>query len=147
MTDKQLAAFSFEAKAVVPFEIEAKPLTSFLPDHIPLSLFPPSHPCSPPSPKESKQAMYAQRYNRCREVAQKKSIRVTSYMDLKKPRDGEQLVDVRMDKHGNTRVHKNTTSSSCFTIDGVVPKNLRSRELWSSKPASGCCSHRTPRRL
>jgi hypothetical protein len=27
-----------------------------------------------------------------------------------------------MDKHGNTRVHKYTTSSSCITIDGVRAK-------------------------
>jgi hypothetical protein len=43
-------------------------------------------------------------------------------MDLKKPRDGERLVDVRMDKHGNTRLHKYTTSSSRVTIDRVRAK-------------------------
>jgi hypothetical protein len=42
-------------------------------------------------------------------------------MDLKKPRDGERLVDVHMDKHGNTRMHKYTTSSR-VTIDGVRAK-------------------------
>jgi hypothetical protein len=43
-------------------------------------------------------------------------------MDLKKPRDGERLVDVRMDKHGNTRVHKYTTFSIRVTIKGVRAK-------------------------
>jgi hypothetical protein len=80
MADKQLVPFSFEAKVVVPFEKEAKPLASLPPDHLPLSLFSPSHPHSPPPPKESKQAMYAQPYDRRREAAQKKPIRVPSYM-------------------------------------------------------------------
>jgi hypothetical protein len=69
MADKQLVPFSFEAKAVVPFEKKAKPLASLPPDHIPLSLFAPSRPCSPPPPKESGQAMYAQLYDRRREAA------------------------------------------------------------------------------
>jgi hypothetical protein len=43
-------------------------------------------------------------------------------MDLKKPRDGERLVDVRMDKQGNTRVHKYTTFSIRVTIKGVRAK-------------------------
>jgi uncharacterized protein (DUF2141 family) len=43
-------------------------------------------------------------------------------MDMKKPRDGERIVDVRMDKHGNTRMLKYTTSSSRVTIDGVRAK-------------------------
>jgi hypothetical protein len=122
MANKQLVPFSFEAKAVVPFEKEAKPLAFLPPDHLPLSLFPLNRPHSLPPPVESKQAMYAQPYDRRREAAQKKSIRVPSYMDLKKPRDGERLVDVRMDKHGNTRVHKYTTSSSRVTTDGVRAK-------------------------
>jgi hypothetical protein len=122
MADKQLVPFSFEAKAVVPFEKEAKPLASLPPDHLPLSLFPPSHPRSPPPPTESRQPMYAQPYDRHREAARKKPIHVPRYMDLKKPRDGEWLVNVRMDKHGNTRVHKYTTSSSRVTIDGVRAK-------------------------
>jgi hypothetical protein len=122
MTDKQLVLFRFEAKAVVPFEKEAKSLASLPPDHLPLSLFPPSRRRSPPPLKERKQVMYAQPYDRRREAAQKKLIRVPSYMDLKKPRDGERLVDVCMDKHGNTRVHKYTTSSSHVTIDGVRAK-------------------------
>jgi hypothetical protein len=94
MADKQLVPFSFEAKAVIPFEKKAKPLASLPPDHIPLSLFPPSRPCSLPPPKESKKAMYTQPYDRRREAARKKPIRVASYMDLKKPRDGERLADV-----------------------------------------------------
>jgi hypothetical protein len=89
MADKQLVPFSFEAKAIVPFEKDANPLASLPPDLNPLSLFPPSRPRSPPPPKESTQAMYAQSYDRRREAAQKKPIRVPSYMDLKKPRDGE----------------------------------------------------------
>ena len=129
MADKQLVPFSFEAKAVVPFEKEAKPLASLPPDHIPLSLFPPSRPRSPPPPKESKQAMYAQPYDHHREAAQKKPICVPSYMDLKKPRDGERLADVRMDKHGNTRVHKYTTSSSRVTIDGVRAKEPQIKRI------------------
>ena len=129
MADKQLVPFSFEAKAVVPFEKEAKPLASLPPDHIPLSLFPASRPRSPPPPNESKQAMYAQPYDRRREAAQKKPIRVPSYMDLKKPRDGERLADVRMDKHGNTRVHKYTTSSSRVTINGVRAKEPQIKRI------------------
>jgi hypothetical protein len=129
MADKQLVPFSFEAKAFVPFEKEAEPLASLPPDHIPLSLFPPSHPRSPLSPKESKQAMYALPYGRRHEAAQKKLIRVPSYMDLKKPRDGERLVDVCMDKHGNTRVHKYTTSSSRVTIDGVRAKEPQIKRI------------------
>jgi hypothetical protein len=129
MADKQLVPFTFEAKAVVPFEKEAKPLASLPPDLSPLSLFPPSCPRSPPPPKESKQAMYAQPYDRRREAAQKKSIRVPSYMDLKKPRDGERLVDVRMDKHGNTRVHKYSTSSRCVTIDRVRAKEPQIKRI------------------
>jgi hypothetical protein len=109
MADKQLVPFSFEAKAVVPFEKEAKLLTSLPPDQLPLSQFLPSHPRSPPPPTESRQAMYAQPYDRRREAAHKKPIRVPSYMDLKKPRDEERLVDVHMDKHCNTRAHKYTT--------------------------------------
>jgi hypothetical protein len=66
--------------------------------------------------------MYAQPYDRHCEAAHKKPTRVPSYMDLKKPRDGERFVDVRMDKHGNTRVHKYTTSSSRVTIDKVHAK-------------------------
>jgi hypothetical protein len=89
MANKQLVPFSFEAKAVVPFAKEAKPLASLLPDHSLLSLFPPSRPRSPPPPTESRQAMYTQSYDRRREAAQKKPIRVPSYMDMKKPRDGE----------------------------------------------------------
>jgi translation initiation factor 2B subunit (eIF-2B alpha/beta/delta family) len=50
-------------------------------------------------------------------------------MDLKKPRDGERLVDERMDKHGNTRVHKYTTSSSRFTIDGVRAKEPQIKRI------------------
>jgi hypothetical protein len=65
--------------------------------------------------------MYAQPYNWRREEAQKKSIRVP-YMDLNKPRDGERLIHVHLDKHGNTRVHKYTTFSSRVTIDGVRAK-------------------------
>jgi hypothetical protein len=53
--------------------------------------------------------MYAQPYDHRREAAHKKPIRVPSYMDLKKPRDEERLVDVHMDKHCNTRAHKYTT--------------------------------------
>jgi type IV secretory pathway VirB10-like protein len=122
MANKQLVPFSFEVKAVVPFEKEVKPLASLPPDHSLLSLFPPSHPRSPPPPTESRQTMYAQPYDRRCKAAQKKPIRVPSYMDLKKPRDGEQLIDVCMDKHGNTRVHKYTTSSSRVTINGVRAK-------------------------
>jgi hypothetical protein len=129
MADKQLVPFSFEAKAVVPFEKEAKLLASLPPDHSLLSLFPLSCPRSPPSPTESKQAMYTQSYNHRREAAQKKPIRVPSYMDLKKPRDGERLVDVRMDKHGNTRVHKYTTSSSRVTIDEVRAKEPQIKRI------------------
>jgi hypothetical protein len=140
MAEKQLVPFSFEDKVVVPFEKKAKPLASLPPDHLPLLLFLPSRPRSPPPPTESRQALYAYSYDRRREAAQKKPICVPSYMDLKKPREGERLVDVRMDKHGNTRVHKYTTSSSC------VPKNLRSREFRSSKPASICRRNRRPRR-
>jgi hypothetical protein len=43
-------------------------------------------------------------------------------MDLKIPKDGERVAEVRMDKHSNTKVHKYTTSSSCVTIDGVRAK-------------------------
>jgi hypothetical protein len=50
-------------------------------------------------------------------------------MDLKKPRDGERLVDVRMDKHGNTRVHKYTTSSSRVTIDEVRAKEPQIKRI------------------
>jgi hypothetical protein len=50
-------------------------------------------------------------------------------MDLKKPRDGERLTDVRMDKHGNTRVHKYTTSSSRVTIDGVHAKEPQIKRI------------------
>jgi hypothetical protein len=89
MADKQLVPFSFEAKAVVPFEKEVKPLAFLPPDLRPLSLFPPSHPCSLPPPKERKQEMYAQSSNRRHEAAQKKPIRVPSYMDLKIPKNGE----------------------------------------------------------
>jgi hypothetical protein len=129
MADKQLVPFSFEAKAVVPFEKEAKPLASLPPDHIPLSLFPPSYPRFPPPPKESRKAMYAQPYDPRREAAQKKSIRVPSYMDLKKSRDRERLADVCMDRHGNTRVHKYTTSSSHVTIDGVRAKEPQIKRI------------------
>jgi hypothetical protein len=122
MADKQLVPFSFEAKAVVPFEKEEKPLAFLPPDLSPLSLFPPSRPCSPPPLKESRHAMYAQSYDLRCEAAQKKPVHVPSYMDLKKPRDGERLADMRMDKHGNTRAHKYTTSSSHVTIDGVRAK-------------------------
>jgi hypothetical protein len=50
-------------------------------------------------------------------------------MDLKKPRDGERLVYECMDKHGNTRVHKYTTSSSRITIDGVRAKELQIKRI------------------
>jgi hypothetical protein len=50
-------------------------------------------------------------------------------MDLKKPRDGERLVDVHMDKHGNTRVHKYTTSSSRVTIDEVHAKEPQIKRI------------------
>jgi uncharacterized protein (DUF2141 family) len=50
-------------------------------------------------------------------------------MDLNKPRDGERLVDVHMDKHGNKRVHKYTTSSSCVTIDGVRAKESQIKRI------------------
>jgi hypothetical protein len=51
-------------------------------------------------------------------------------MDLKKPRDGERrLADVRMDKHGNTRVHKYTTSSSRVTIDGLSTKQPQIKRI------------------
>jgi hypothetical protein len=73
--------------------------------------------------------MYAQLYDHRREAAQKKPICGPSYMDLKKPRDGERLVDVCMDKHGNTRVHKYTTSSSCVTIDGVRAKEPQIKRI------------------
>jgi hypothetical protein len=43
-------------------------------------------------------------------------------MDMKKPRDGERIIDVCMDKHGNTRMLKYTISSSRITIDGVRAK-------------------------
>jgi hypothetical protein len=99
-------------KQLVPLEKEVELLASLPPDRNPLLLFPPSRPCSPPPPTERKQAMYAQLYDCRREAAHKKPICVPSYMDLKKPREEERLVDVHMDKHGNTRVHKYTTSSS-----------------------------------
>jgi hypothetical protein len=73
--------------------------------------------------------MYAQPYDRHREATQKKPIRVPGYMDLKKPRDGEQLADVRMDKHGNTRVHNYTTSSSRVTIDRVRAKEPQIKRI------------------
>jgi hypothetical protein len=129
MADKQLVPFSFEAKAVVPFEKEAKSLASLPPDHLPLSLFPPSCPRSPPPRIESRHAMYSQPYDHRREAAQKKTIRVPSYMDLKKPRDGERLVNVCMDKHVNTRVHKYTTSSSHIIIDGVRAKEPQIKRI------------------
>jgi hypothetical protein len=129
MANKQLVPFSFEAKAVVPFEKEAKLVASLPPYLSPLSLFPPRRPRSLPLPKESRQAMYAQPYDCRREAAQKKPICVPSYMDLKKPRDGERLADVRMDKHGNTRVHKYTTSSSRVTIDGVRAKEPQIKRI------------------
>jgi hypothetical protein len=129
MEDKQLVPFSFEAKAVVPFEKEAKLLASLPLDLSPFSLFPPSCPRSPPPPKENKQAMCTQPYDCRREAAQKKSICVPSYMILKKPRDGERLTDMRMDKHGNTRVHKYTTSSSRVTIDGVCAKEPQIKRI------------------
>jgi hypothetical protein len=50
-------------------------------------------------------------------------------MDMKKPRDGEWLVDVRMDKHGNTRGHKYATSSSRVTIDGVRAKEPQIKRI------------------
>jgi hypothetical protein len=50
-------------------------------------------------------------------------------MDMKKPRDGERLADVCMNKHGNTRVHKYTTSSSRVTIDGVRAKEPQIRRI------------------
>jgi hypothetical protein len=50
-------------------------------------------------------------------------------MDLKKPREGERLVDVCMDKHGNTRVHKYTTSSSHVTINGVHAKESQIKRI------------------
>jgi hypothetical protein len=50
-------------------------------------------------------------------------------MDLKKPMDGERLINVRMDKHGNTRVHKYTTSSSRVTIDGVRAKEPQIKRI------------------
>jgi hypothetical protein len=129
MADKQLVPFSFEAKVVAPFEKGAKPLAASLPpNHLPLSLFPPSRPCLPP-PTESRQAMYAKPYDRHREAAQKKPICVPSYTDLKKPRDGERLIDVRMDKHGNTRVHKYTTSPSRVIIDRVRAKEPQIKRI------------------
>jgi hypothetical protein len=73
--------------------------------------------------------MYTQSYDHHREAAQKKPIHVPSYMDLKKPRDGERLVDVCMDKHGNTRVHKYTTSSSRVTIDGARAKEPQIKRI------------------
>jgi hypothetical protein len=127
MADKQLVPFSFEAKAVVPFEKEAKPLASLPPDHPLLSLFPPSRPRSPP-PTESRQAMYAQPYDRRREASQKKPICVPSYMDLKKPREGERLVDVRMDKHGTQGCTSTPPPQAALSSTEFVPKNLRSRE-------------------
>jgi hypothetical protein len=129
MADKQLVPFSFKAKVIVLFEKEVKSLASLPPDLSPLSLFLPSRPRSPPPHKESKQAMYAQPYDRRHEATQKKSIRVPSYMDLKKPRGAERLVDVRMDKHGNTRVHKYTTSSSRVTIDGICSKEPQIKRI------------------
>jgi hypothetical protein len=50
-------------------------------------------------------------------------------MDLKKPRDDKRLADVRMDKHGNTRVHKYTTSSSRVTINGVRAKEPQIKRI------------------
>jgi hypothetical protein len=50
-------------------------------------------------------------------------------MDLKKPRDGERLVDMRVDKHGNARMHKYTTSSSHVTIDGVRAKEPQIKRI------------------
>jgi hypothetical protein len=50
-------------------------------------------------------------------------------MDLKKPRDRERLIDVCMDRHGNTRVHKYTTSSSLVTIDGVRAKEPQIKRI------------------
>jgi hypothetical protein len=50
-------------------------------------------------------------------------------MDLQKPMDGERLINVRMDKHGNTRVHKYTTSSSRVTIDGVRAKEPQIKRI------------------
>jgi hypothetical protein len=73
--------------------------------------------------------MYAQSYDRRRQAAQKKPIRVPSYMDLKKPRDGKRLADVRMDKHGNTRMHKYTIYSSRVTIDGVRAKEPQIKRI------------------
>jgi hypothetical protein len=73
--------------------------------------------------------MYAQPYDRCREAAMRKQVRVPSYMDLKKPRDGERLIDMCMDKHGNTRVHKYTTSSKRVTIDRVHAKEPQIKRI------------------
>jgi transposase len=50
-------------------------------------------------------------------------------MDLKMPREGERLVDVHMDKHGNTRVLKYTTSSSRVTIYGVRAKEPQIKRI------------------
>jgi transposase len=50
-------------------------------------------------------------------------------MDLKMPREGERLVDVHMDKHGNTRVLKYTTSSSRVTIYGVRAKEPQIKSI------------------
>jgi hypothetical protein len=129
MADNQLGPFSFEAKAVLPFEKEAKPLAS-LPPVTSLSR------CSRlvvhvrhHHLKKASKRCTPQPYDRRREAAQKKSIRVSSYMDLKKPRDGEQLVDVRMDKHGNTWVHKYTTSSSRVTINEVHAKEPQIKRI------------------
>jgi hypothetical protein len=58
-----------------------------------------------------------------------KQLRRSRSVDLKKPRDGERLVDVRMDKHGNTRVHKYTTSSSRVTINGVRAKEPQIKRI------------------
>jgi hypothetical protein len=142
MADKQLVPFSFEAKAVVPFEKEAKPLASLPPDHLPLSLFPPSRPRSPPWPTRSKKAMYAQSY---REAAQKKPICVPSHMDLKKPRDGERLIDVWTSMATQGCISTPPPQAASPSTEFVL-KNLRSRESQSSKPASGCRRNKRPER-
>jgi hypothetical protein len=130
MDNKQIVPFNHAAKALVPVKEEPRPLAIIPPPEglvppargIPAPQ-PPRRPPSLPPPQGQRQAFFAQpvaaREERLRREADlKKPIRIPSWMDVKKPREGERLVDVKMDEHGNTRVHKYSTTPR-VTIDGV----------------------------
>ena len=108
---------------MVPFKKEPKPLAIIPLDHVPLPRVPPSRPPTPPPPEGKKQVMYAQPYDRRREAALEKPIRVPSHVYVQKPKAGEWLTRMRCDEHGNTRVHRYTNAPpSRVVINGVRAK-------------------------